>query len=629
MDSFDNNESQYYWETEYKRLEKSFVKYRDLCEVTELDENTDKEKFSILPSTGRGVIGKYTNKYRDMEDVLPNIIVRETVYKKLCKADVEIKRWNINYQLVVFYGYRSPNIQRKEFFKIRNELKQIYNDPSELNEAVHRIIAVPEVAGHPTGGAVDVTVYDFLEQKYINFGTEIHDFSSKKVYYDSPEIEKYDPEAKKNRNRLRSIMGKQDFVPYDGEWWHFSYGDKEWAFYKNRDNKRKNRPLGEMKYKYSQKYVSEILYTEKYKEPEFVTDKDNIRLAVQKDGRLTDETLIMLHRSGININTDKRQFAVKSSNYPLEILFVRDDDIPNLVYSGIADLGIVGENIFYETQKNDIDILRKLGFSRCSLALAVPKDSLVQKPCELKGKKIATSYPVITRNFFKSIGIEIEEDEITIRELSGSVEIAPSIGYADAIVDLVSTGFSLRQNNLRDMLKIMDSEAILIGNNKELESNTVKRKLVVDFLVHIDSYLSGKKYKYVIMNIPIDFLSTFKKILYDEIKTSMQTFDSSRIDDGWMIKLILEDENFLINEIKDIIPEMNNYENDDNDNKDDTPFSRIRQIVIDMGNQHFSSLSEKKQVYTLVNKDSPEWEEKLKRIGATDIIVLDVERVVH
>jgi ATP phosphoribosyltransferase len=622
--------SQDFWETEYKRLEKKFVSYKDLCEVTNLDEDADKEGFSILPTEGRELIGKYIRDFRDMEDTLPNIIVRETVYKKLCNADMALKQYNKNYQLVVLYGYRTPEIQRNEFRKTINKLKHKYSDHSELNEAVHRMIAVPEVSGHPTGGAVDVTVYDFKEKKYLSFGTEIHDFTTKKVYYDSPEIERYDPDAKKNRKMLRSIMGKQDFVPYDGEWWHFSYGDKEWAFYKHRNSERKKQPITEMKYKYSQKEISEIIYTDKYKEKEFVT-KEYIRLAVQKDGRLTEETLMVLRRSGIEINLDKRQFTMKSSNFDLELLFVRDDDIPNLVSSGIADLGIVGENVFYENEKDNIEVLRRLGFGRCSLALAVPKDSAIRKPSELKGKKIATSYPNITRNFFKNIGIDIEEYGIDIRNLSGSVEIAPAINYADAIVDLVSTGVSLRQNNLRDLQKIMDSETVLIANRSKLELNTVKNNLVNALLVQIDSGLSAKKYKYIIMNVPTAFLDKFRQILLNELEASIPAFDSSnlQLDDRLMIKLILEDENSLVNEIKDIIPEMNKYEeNNEEDDEGKSPLARIKQVILAIGDQTFPSLGKKNQVYTLVNKDSL-WENKLKKIGATDIIVLDVERVVN
>jgi len=609
-----------YLESIYENLEKSFVTYNDLCDVQDLDKNTDNEKFSILPSTGRGVIGRYSPGFRDMEDTIPNIIVRETVYKKLCKVDKTLKQTYPNCQLVVIYGYRSPDIQKKEFDRIKNELRDGYPDAndSDLNEATHRIIAVPDVAGHPTGGAVDVTIFDFTKQEYWVFGTQIHEFKTKRVYYDSPEVKKNDPQAMKNRKFLRSIMGKQDFVPYDGEWWHFSYGDKEWAFYKHRDNKRKKRLTGELKYKYSQKLVTEIQYTDKYKEKDSVSD-NCIRLAVQKEGRLTDETLSLLQQAGIVLKPDKRQFAVKSSNFPLEVLFVRDDDIPNLVYAGVADFGIVGENIFYETENDDLEILQKLGFGYCSLALAVPKDSILRKPVDLRGKKIATSYPVITRKFFESLGIDIKEYNIDIRSLSGSVEIAPAIGYADAIVDLVSTGVSLKQNNLIDMQKIMDSESVLIANKKEKSKNSNKSSLIERFLSKIETCLSAKRYKYVIVNVPIDFLNMYKKILEEEVKSFFPSFESINLDDNEMMKLFLEDENSLISEINNIIPKISNEEN----------LEKVRQIIIDISNQHYSSLSlEKRQVHILVNKDSL-WEEKLKRIRATDIIVLDVERYVY
>ena len=240
-------------EQKYKELEKSFVTYKDLCSVTECDENADKEAFSTLPASGRDVIGRYRFT-RDMEHASPNIIVRETVYKKLRAADAALKKENPDWQLAVMYGYRSLDIQEKLFNQIKKELKPLYgNNESELTEAVHRKIAVPEVSGHPTGGAVHVLIYDFVKKAYLDFGVQdgdretLNDSSrndssrndnspndnsaeARKAYYDSPEIAP-DSAAKKNRKLLRDVMTAQGFAPYDGDFSHFSYGDKEWAFY--------------------------------------------------------------------------------------------------------------------------------------------------------------------------------------------------------------------------------------------------------------------------------------------------------------------------------------------------------------------------------------------------------------
>lgn len=623
-----SDEIQAFWNKKYSECEQNFVTYQELTAVEELDKYTDNERFSILPSTGNGVIGKYISKFRDMENTIPNVIVRETVYEKLCRVDKALKQKNPNYQLVVTYGYRSLDIQKEIFDKRYNELKRKYDDPSELKEAVHRIIAAPEVAGHPTGGAVDVIIYDMSQNKYLDFGTAIHDFTTKKAYYDTPELGEKS-EAKRNRRMLRSLMGKQDFVPYDGEWWHFSYGDKEWAYYKYRKNKRKNKKGNkeslELKYKYSQKDFSEIffadMYTDKYKKVELVSDVW-IRLAVQKDGRLTEETLTMLQVSGIEVNFDKRQFLTRCSNFPLEILFVRDDDIPQFVYSGVADIGIVGENVYYESEKESLTILKQLGFGRCTLALAVPNDSIVKKPSDLEGKRIATSYPILTKKFFGDMGVKIQEP----RPVSGSVEITPAIDFADAIVDLVSSGTSLRQNNLRFVQKILDSQSVLIANKSIIDNNDRKTKVIDNLLSKIDSCLSARKYKYIIMNLPVHLLKEMKDKIYNEVKNIKHDFMIESLDDKLLVQFFLLNTDIEYSQIaetlENILPGLKF-------SLDGSFWEKIRNCIFEIKNRRIllSENCEKRQVQIIVDTTLP-WEIKLKEIGATDIIVLDVERFV-
>lgn len=504
-----------YSATQYKqkilqRLENKFVKFRDLLSVQNSDGDTDKEGFYVIPNTGFGVIGRF-QAIKDMENDTHNIIVRETVYKKLCDADSALKR-KAGYetcQIVVTYGYRSPKIQKELFEDRMAQKKEEYPVLSELDliEMVHREIAHPSVAGHPTGGAVDVTIYDYKREEYLDFGTDLYDFSSKNIYYDSDDITKAE---KKNRKILKSVMCQQEFAPYDGEWWHFCYGDKEWAFYKSRRSKfSKESDNIEYKALYKQKEyeeISQIVYNDKFKT--HVRDNQlRIRLAIQKDGRLTEETLAILKKSGIEITPDKRGFLTKSDNFPLEVLFVRDDDISKLVDAGVADIGIVGENVYRENASKSI-IKKYLGFGKCFLALAIPKDSNIKTLHDLNGKKIATSYHRLTEEFLNQKGIKVQG----IIDIAGSVEIAPVIKYADAIVDLVSTGGSLRQNNLEVFFNIMNSQSILIENQTSAE-NEKKERIISQLIQRIDCYLLSKKYKRVTMMVPDEQLNCIIQII--------------------------------------------------------------------------------------------------------------------
>jgi len=454
------------------------------------------------------VIGRYPKNLKDMEKSSPNIIVRETVYKKLCKVDEALKRRNGNWQLLVLYGYRSIDIQKNmfniQYEKYRNE----YINHDELIEAVHRIVAVPEVSGHPTGGAVDVTIFNFVTNEMLDFGGEPLVFSSKNVYYDTPNLTE---NCKLNRKILRAEMGKQGFAPYDGEWWHFSYGDKEWAFYNYRENIRKNSENNELVYQdiislYDQKKMSEITYTDKYRisilEPAI---NDVVRLALQKNGRLTTETISLLEKAGIDVVAESDKFFGKCRNFPLELFFVRDDDIPNLVEAGVADIGIVGENIYIE-QQSKCRKLMSLGYGRCSLVFAVPNNSPIKTVQELSGKRVATSYRNSTTQFLK----EMDVSEVEIVDISGSVEIAPSIGYADAIVDLASTGNSLRQNNLHYLQTIYESQSILIGNDQAILS--LKKPTIDKLIQRFEVCLKAKKYKSLVFTCPKEKIEAIRKI---------------------------------------------------------------------------------------------------------------------
>ncbi|MBO7416271.1 MAG: ATP phosphoribosyltransferase [Bacteroidaceae bacterium] len=220
-----------------------------------------------------------------------------------------------------------------------------------------------------------------------------------------------------------------------------------------------------------------------------------LRIAVQSKGRLYDETMALLQESGISLGVSKRTLLVQAGNFPVEVLFLRDDDIPQSVAGGVADVGIVGENEFVERQEK-ADVIKRLGFSRCRLSLAIPK-AIDYKGLEwFNGKKIATSYPVILRNYLKEKGIKAETHVIT-----GSVEIAPGIGLADAIFDIVSSGSTLVSNNLREVETVMQSEALLIGNP---DLDAAKKAILEELLFRFDAVKAAQGKKYIMMNVPDD-----------------------------------------------------------------------------------------------------------------------------
>lgn len=234
--------------------------------------------------------------------------------------------------------------------------------------------------------------------------------------------------------------------------------------------------------------------------------EQKLRIAVQSKGRLYEETMDLLSEAGIKLTAVKRTLLVPSRNFPVELLFLRDDDIPESVANGTADLGIVGLNEVLE--KNcDVDIIKDLGFSKCRLSLAIPQHVDYTGPEWFNGKKIATSYPVILRKFLKDNNIKADTHVI-----SGSVEIAPGIGLADAIFDIVSSGSTLISNNLVEVSTILESQAVLIaGKDKKFDQE--KQSILEELLFRIDAVKAADGKKYILMNVPKDKLDEVLSIL--------------------------------------------------------------------------------------------------------------------
>ena len=229
-----------------------------------------------------------------------------------------------------------------------------------------------------------------------------------------------------------------------------------------------------------------------------------LRIAVQSKGRLYEDTMNLLKETGIKINSARRTLLVQSSNFPLEVLYLRDDDIPECVASGVADIGIVGENEFVE-RGEDANIVRRLGFSKCRISLAIPEEEDYTGVQWFNGKKIATSYPKILKKFADENNISMD-----IHVIQGSVEIAPGIGLSDGIFDIVSSGSTLISNKLREVEVVMKSEALLIGN-KELSKE--KQEVLDEFLFRIKSVLVADDKKYVLMNAPTEKVKEIVEIL--------------------------------------------------------------------------------------------------------------------
>ena len=229
-----------------------------------------------------------------------------------------------------------------------------------------------------------------------------------------------------------------------------------------------------------------------------------LRIAVQSKGRLFEETMALLQEADIKIPSSKRILLVQSSNFQEEVLFLRDDDIPQSVANGIADLGIVGENEFVE-RNEDAEIVKRLGFSKCRLSLAIPKDVDYPGLSWFEGRKVATSYPGILERFMKKNGIKTD-----IHVITGSVEIAPGISLADAIFDIVSSGSTLVSNRLKEVEVVMQSEALLIGNKNLSEE---KKEILDELLFRIEAVKAAEDKKYVLMNIPSEKLNEIIEVL--------------------------------------------------------------------------------------------------------------------
>ncbi len=229
-----------------------------------------------------------------------------------------------------------------------------------------------------------------------------------------------------------------------------------------------------------------------------------LRIAIQSKGRLNEDSMKLLAEAGIKVGTSKRTLLTAAKNFPIEILFLRDDNIPETVADGVADIGIVGLNELKEKNAN-VNIVRPLGFGGCRLSLAIPKEITYDNPSWFNNKKIATSYPHILQNYLQEQNIQAE-----IHVITGSVEISPSIGLADAIFDIVSSGSTLISNNLKEVERILESEAVMIATPGLSDE---KQDLLNELLFRIEAVKSAEDKKYVLMNAPKDKVSDIVKVL--------------------------------------------------------------------------------------------------------------------
>ena len=229
-----------------------------------------------------------------------------------------------------------------------------------------------------------------------------------------------------------------------------------------------------------------------------------LRIAIQKSGRLYEDSVQLLKECGIDLRNVKDRLKTESDNFPLEVFFLRDDDIPQYVEDGVADIGIVGENVLYEKNKK-ATIVEKLGFGKCRLSVAIPRIQQYEGIQSLQGKRIATSYPFLVTEFLAKNNVQAE-----IHEISGSVEIAPGIGLADVVADLVSSGSTLLMNGLKEVEVMLQSQAVLIRNNELTEA---QQKLVEKLVFRIRAVKKAKHNKYILLNAPNDNLQEIISLL--------------------------------------------------------------------------------------------------------------------
>lgn len=232
---------------------------------------------------------------------------------------------------------------------------------------------------------------------------------------------------------------------------------------------------------------------------------DSLRIAVQKSGRLSDDTINLLENIGLRFDGFRNRLMVASRNFNVELLLIRDDDIPEYVQDGVCELGFVGANVT-EEKRADVNVLRDLDYGTCRLSIAVPKNSEYRSAEDLKGKRIATSYPNLTREFFNKKGVEVE-----IVEISGAVEITPTLEVADAICDLVSSGGTLKANGLAELEQIFYSECQLIQTAKPVDPQ--KQELIDKFLLRIEGRQKAERSRYIMMNAPEDALEEITSII--------------------------------------------------------------------------------------------------------------------
>ncbi|MEO1053444.1 MAG: ATP phosphoribosyltransferase [Bacteroidota bacterium] len=229
-----------------------------------------------------------------------------------------------------------------------------------------------------------------------------------------------------------------------------------------------------------------------------------LRIAIQKSGRLQEKSVALLKECGLTFSNSKNQLKAPAYNFPAEVLFLRDDDIPQYVQDSVADIGIIGENVFIEKQK-EIDLVERLGFAKCRLSLAIPKSSEYEGLYSLEGKNIATSYPNIIKDYLADHGVSAG-----IHEISGSVEIAPGIGLAEAICDIVSTGSTLLSNGLKEVETVMRSEAVMVATP---DLTPEKQDILDKLLFRIKSVKKAGNNKYILLNAPNEHIDEITSII--------------------------------------------------------------------------------------------------------------------
>jgi ATP phosphoribosyltransferase len=248
--------------------------------------------------------------------------------------------------------------------------------------------------------------------------------------------------------------------------------------------------------------------------------QERLKIAIQKKGRLSDDSLKLLRECGISVGSSTGKLQAQATDFPVDLLFLRDDDIPQYVQDGVADIGMLGENEVLEKDKN-VQIIERLGFSKCRLSLALPKESDYTGPTWFSGKKIATSYPNVTRKFLETHNVDTE-----IEYIGGSVEIAPSIGLADGICDIVSSGSTLFTNGLKEVEVILKSEAVMICST----ALSPEKKAILDRLqFRLQSVQNAKNNKYILLNAPNNKIEQISKIL-PGIKSPTVT---ALAEEGW------------------------------------------------------------------------------------------------